>query len=319
MIITTDASTVKTFRRPLIAYLNSIGIEPLVISYGLPAKEAIEGLKGVFVSAASNNRSTSVFESLGYKRFLKAQMKEFRPDIVLTFQAKPNIFGTLTAKKVSKNAKSIMMVEGQGDPFTKKGLKWSFIRMIVTHLYKKTMRKADAVFFLNKDNRDFFVSNGICPKEKAHSQQGVGIDLGRFQPSKISDYSNVLFCGRLLKTKGVGEFIEAASIVKKSHPEAKFVIAGRSFDFPMGAIDDAQREGTIEYIAFRRTPPRSTGPPPCWFCPHTRKGFRLLSWRRCRQEGPSWRSTSPDAAKRWKTGSRDSSSHSRTWMPSRRG
>jgi glycosyltransferase involved in cell wall biosynthesis len=149
--------------------------------------------------------------------------KKIKPDIVLHFTIKPNIYGTIACSLLG--IKSINNIAGLGTLF----IKQNFITKIAMYLYKYSQRKADKIFFQNKDDFDMFTSEGLVDKVKSDILPGSGVDINRFIPieSKRKDSTfRFLLIARMLWDKGVGEYVEAAKIIKDKYSNVEFQLLG---------------------------------------------------------------------------------------------
>jgi glycosyltransferase involved in cell wall biosynthesis len=172
-----------------------------------------------------------------------------RPAAYLGFTIKPNIYGTIAARM--RGVPAVNNIAGLGETFI--GRSW--INRLVRILYRFALRRSGIVFFQNRDDRALFVSNGIVAEPVARLLPGSGVDLGRFAPPSTpprKDGFVFLLVGRLLWAKGISEYVEAARIVRRSVPEARFRLLGLLQE-GAGAVDEAsirawQAEGAIEFL-----------------------------------------------------------------------
>ena len=149
--------------------------------------------------------------------------KEHRPDIVVHYTVKPNIYGGLAAHL--RGIPSIAVVTGLGYAFIHNGL----VKKTTKSLYKWTSQYHQKFIFENKDDCDLFVDQGLITTEKGITVNGCGVDTGfyKMEPSsRAADETIFTFIGRLLYDKGIQEFIEAAHQVKATNANAKFWIIG---------------------------------------------------------------------------------------------
>ena len=178
-------------------------------------------------------------------------------DIYHSYTAKPNIYGSIGAKKAGVD-RIYPTVNGLGYAFTESGsgsLKFKLIRFINCMLYKKAFKCATKVFFQNPDDMNELVGRKLLPADKCVLVPGSGIDLELFSYSKASCEPLVFFMAtRMLVSKGVREYFEAARIVKEKYPEVIFKIAGALDSNPDGIREGELKsytdDGTIEYIGF---------------------------------------------------------------------
>ena len=155
--------------------------------------------------------------------------KQEQPDIVHHFTIKPVIYGSVAAR-MARIPKIVNTVTGLGYVFTDEKTTW--LRHLVVRLYRISLNCADFTFFQNPDDYDFFLSRGLVKKSGTALLPGSGVDCEHFlplpglNPLKESQ-PTFLMVSRLLKDKGVYEFVEAACRVKARHPEARFQLLGR--------------------------------------------------------------------------------------------
>lgn len=182
-------------------------------------------------------------------RFKKLLDQE-KPDILNNYTVKCVIYGSFAAKQAHV-PHIINTIPGLGYVFTDQKF-GRVLRPLVQVLYRWSLRKS-TVIFINKDDLDLFLQKKLVRPEHVTLIESCGVDTVRFSPKKeMSGLPIVLFSGRLLKDKGVGEFVRAAREVNQQGEIARFVLVG-NFDLgnPSG-ISQAQveawvTEGVVEY------------------------------------------------------------------------
>lgn len=202
---------------------------------------AEEGCK--IIKTPINRRGVNPVED--FKLFLayRKLMKEIKPDLVATYTIKPNIYGGMAAQ--SRKLPYIETITGLGGAFDRKGL---FLKLIVT-LYRIGMKKAECIFFQNRENRQIFRDFGIEGKSEC-LVNGSGVDLIRhtFEPYPMDEKCQFLFVGRVMKERGIVEFLEAA---KKLHSEnVEFAILGYCDEDYQQQLDDLETQGVITQLGF---------------------------------------------------------------------
>jgi glycosyltransferase involved in cell wall biosynthesis len=173
---------------------------------------------------------------------LRRKYKRINPDLILHYTHKPNIFGTIAAQICGY--KSISVITGLGYSFINKGL----IHKITKLLYKLTSHHNSAVIFENEDDKNLFIKEGMTLPEKAISVKGCGVDLSfyhKFPNGEVHKEIVFTFIGRLLKDKGVREFVKAAHKVKQQFYNTKFIILG---DFDQENPSTIDREELLTWI-----------------------------------------------------------------------
>lgn len=154
---------------------------------------------------------------------LKTIYKRLKPDIVLHYTHKPNIFGGIAAKLAG--IESIAVITGLGYPFLRNGL----TKKITSSLYKMTSKAHSKFIFENEDDMALFINDGIIKKEKGATVMGCGVDTNSYAPHPngiIKENTIFTFIGRLLYDKGIVEFVEAAQAIRKQYPNTQFWIVG---------------------------------------------------------------------------------------------
>lgn len=172
-----------------------------------------------------------------------------RPDVILHFTIKPNVYGTLAAAFL--RIPVINNVCGLGTVFLKGGI----VSFIAKMLYKVSFRFPKKVFFQNPDDLQLFVDKKLVSPTVAELLPGSGIDISQFHPTpfKRNQRFTFLLVSRLILDKGIVEFIEAIRLMKQQGIEARFQVLGakdpeHKRGIPLATIDGWINEGLIEYL-----------------------------------------------------------------------
>ncbi|MFJ7186828.1 glycosyltransferase family 4 protein [Lysinibacillus xylanilyticus] len=170
-------------------------------------------------------------------------IKRVKPDIVLTYTIKPNVYGGI-ACAITKTP-FITNITGLGTSVENKGL----IQKITLMLYKLGLMKASCVFFQNLNNRRFFEDNRIVKsKTRLIPGSGVNLEQHKFEKYPMSDEKvRFLFIGRIMKAKGIEELFEAAKLVKENYPNVQFHLIGGIEENYNEEIDKLEKLGIIKY------------------------------------------------------------------------
>jgi len=222
MISSNSAWNLVNFRRPVIEALIAANFDVIAVAPADGAETQLQAMGARFRPIRMRGAGTSPVEDsrllLDYIKVLRDE----RPAMFLGFTAKPNIYGSLAARlsKVPVGA----TISGLGSAFLAGGL----LGRILLRLYRVALRRAQAIFFQNEDDRALFIARGIARPAQARLIAGSGIDLERFTPATIRDDGKFRFLliGRLLLDKGIAEFVEAARIVRATRPEVRFQLLG---------------------------------------------------------------------------------------------
>ncbi len=252
-IIAHHAKDLLNFQGHFLNELLSLGHEVYTclpkFSSEMEAKYSELGLK--YVPYSLERTGMNPLNDVKTYRNLCRLMKKIQPDLVFTTAIKPNIYGCLAAKKAGV-PNIYTMVQGLGFAFRRTGFKSKLAFSVARTMYKKALDKNRSVFFLNPDDLGTFVDLNLIKKDQAVLINGVGVDIDYFSPAPIvPNPPTFLLISRLIRDKGIGEFVEAASLLRKKYPEPKFRILG-PLDSNPSAISESQiqqwhDQGIIEY------------------------------------------------------------------------
>ncbi len=255
-----NSGRIKIFfytRKKLVESIRNKGCEVIIGGYEKENEHLCteSGLK--FAHIPFSRAGMNPFADIKVINKYRDYIRDEHIDIYHSYTAKPNIYGSIGAKKAGVD-RIYPTVNGLGYAFTESGsgsLKFKLIRFITCMLYKKAFKCATKVFFQNPDDMDELVRRKLIPADKCVLIPGSGIDFDMFPYSKASCEPFVfLMATRMLVSKGVREYFEAARIVKKAHPEVIFQIAGALDSNPDGIREEELKsytdDGTIEYLGF---------------------------------------------------------------------
>ena len=247
VMIGTTAACFYGFRSELIKNLNlkNITVYAFTTDNGALELEKISELGAIPISYQLNRGGLNPLADMLATYKLAQQIKQLKPDLVFSYFAKPVIFGTLAAK-IAKVPKIIGMLEGLGYTFTDQpnGLssKTKLIKAIQVFLYKLALPNLDQLILLNHDDKtDLLINNDIAVKE-TYILGGIGLDLNQYKYSPVTKDLPIqfLFIGRLLKEKGIHDFIAAAQIVKQKFPQTIFTVLGGIDEANLGALTQGE-------------------------------------------------------------------------------
>ena len=254
LIIGSYAPSLLIFRGHLLRKIRSIGHEVYAC-----APDADETVKkklakwGITYSNVKIQRTgMDPLSDLYLVKQYVALFRSIRPDIVLPYTIKPVIYGLIAARFTAIPIRAAM-ITGLGYAFIGKGIVRKILGVLVWILYKFALSRNQMVFFQNKDDKDLFNRLSLVGK---YSRQivvnGSGVDVEFFKEVALPKQTAFLMIARLIKEKGVMEYVEAARLVKKQYPDVPFFLAGWIDDAP-GAIsqkdiDSWVAEGTIEFV-----------------------------------------------------------------------
>ncbi len=246
------AWSIYHFRKSLLLELQKQGHE----IYAVAAKDdyavKLDELNFHFHPININNNSKNPVGDikLVYK-YIKIY-KKIKPDIILHNAIKPNIYGTMAAGFLS--IPTLNNISGLGTLFIKK----SIATNIAKFLYRFSQKKATAVFFQNPYDRQLFIENKLIKPEKAKLIPGSGVNTDKFHPRLNTHQQNenfeFLFIARLIKDKGLNEYLQAAETLKNKYGDKiKFSILGPFYQANETAITPGELQqwidkGIINYL-----------------------------------------------------------------------
>lgn len=222
MICLNTSWNLVNFRSGLIQSLVVAGYEVVAVAPEDSYSPLLQTFGCRFVPLPMDNKGTHPGRDLQILwRFLRLLKRE-RPSVFLGYTVKPNVYGSIACHLLGIPV--INNVAGLGTAFIRK----SWVTGIVRSLYRLAFFRARKVFFQNLEDRFLFVSEGLVAEEKADCLPGSGIDLEKFYPIEFpkQDCIRFLMIGRMLWDKGVGEFVEAARLLKRSGLNAEYCLLG---------------------------------------------------------------------------------------------
>ncbi len=181
--------------------------------------------------------------------------RELQPDMVIAYTIKPVIWTGIALRMLSFRGSFIGLITGLGYAFRGKSAKGDMLAWVVSGLYRAALRKAGSVIFQNTMSRNVFIEKKIVPEELCHIVEGSGVNLDRFRQMPMpAEVHPVVFllAARLIRDKGVREYVQAAKVVKKSYTEATFRLLGPPDPSPAGIsmeeVEGWHDDGIIEYL-----------------------------------------------------------------------
>jgi glycosyltransferase involved in cell wall biosynthesis len=239
---------ITNFCGGLVRGLRQAGYEPVVVAPPDPLVEESMRALGVrhypvAIQRSGLNPLADLRLFFAYWRLLK----RLRPTAWFSYTIKPNIYGSLAAGL--NGIPAFPNVTGLGTAFIRQGP----LQQVVMRLYRAVFRRVPLVFFQNEEDRQLFVERAIIKPGQARVAP-LGIDLDHFAPAPLSDGPpTFLLIARLLRDKGVVEFMQAARSLRAELPNAQFQLLGPIDEGNRTAIaraelDDWVRDGVVEYL-----------------------------------------------------------------------
>ena len=246
LILTNSGDGICLFRMELIRTLKQYGDVMITMPFDSRVDEArASGCE--IIESPMERRGMNPFKDISLYRFYRKLIREKKPDLVITYTIKPNVYGGYAARR--SHVPYAVNVTGLGTAFERGGL----LTSLVTFMNKAALKKAKVVFFENTDNRDTFVRLGIVPSEKTHILHGAGVNLERYayaEYPKDSLTTRFLFTGRVMQEKGITELFGAMRRLRaEGFPCELHVLGGYEEDFK-DEIERAETEGWLIYHGY---------------------------------------------------------------------
>lgn len=242
LILANNDGGLLSFRRELLERL----VEEHKVICCVPTGSSVQAIRSIgceFVPCDLIQRhGTNPTQDLKLLAFYKKLLRDERPDVVLTYTIKPNVYGGMAC--ASLRVPYIANVTGLGTAVENGGL----MAKVTTTLYRVGLRKAKCVFFQNQENRDFMLKNGIV---RGHYDllPGSGVNLGKFRPTEYPRGETVdfIFVARVMREKGIDQYLDAAQAVRRTHPEARFHIYGACEQNYKEKLQSLEKDGVVQY------------------------------------------------------------------------
>lgn len=201
---------------------------------------------------------------LYYHLFVK-----LKPDLVLTYTIKPNIYGGFIAKKL----KIIYAanITGLGTTFQNKGI----LRKIVVNMYKIALKRVKVVFFENSKNRDILIKEGIINKEKACLLNGAGVNLEHYVVEEYprGDTIKFLFMGRIMKEKGIEELLASMKKLINDGFNVQLDVLGEYEEDYRNILFSYEKEGWLHYYGYKENVRSFINASHCFVLPSWHEGM----------------------------------------------
>jgi glycosyltransferase involved in cell wall biosynthesis len=244
------AWNIVNFRSGLIAALRGAGYRVMALAPPDAWRGRLEALGVEYAPIEMDKKGMSPVADLRLLARYWRSLGRMRPDVFLGYTPKPNIWGSIAAH--ARGIKVINNVSGLGTAFMRPGA----LMRIVTALYKRAFRRSKTVFFQNEEDMALFLERKIVRPGQARLLPGSGIDLERFKPVEAAEDRGgfaFLLIARLLWDKGVGEYVEAARLVRAEVPNARFRLLGfldvaNRTAVPRSNVEAWVAEGLIDYL-----------------------------------------------------------------------
>lgn len=195
------------------------------------------------VTTSINRRGVNPKQDIGLFVAYRKLIKQLKPDMVITYTIKPNIYGGFACRTLK--VPYITTITGLGGAFDRTGI---FLKMII-QMYRTGLKKAECIFFQNNENKQIFSEYRIKGKKsKLVSGSGVNLERHVFEPYPIHDKITFLFVGRVMKERGILEYLEAA--IRLHQENVEFAILGYCDEDYQDILNEYEEKGLISQWGF---------------------------------------------------------------------
>lgn len=254
VIIASHPQSVISFRGELIALLQSKGFDLHVIIPHLSEDAVINKIRNANVCVHTlrlNRTGLNPFYDLVSLADLFHLLRLLRPSYVLAYTAKPVIYGMFVARIIGIKHR-FALITGLGVMFNCDTVKDKILLLAVKQMYKISLLKTQTVFFQNPDDMQLFIENKISNSIQSCVVNGSGVDVDYFKYSVPPIRINFLMLARLMRSKGVLVYFEAARAIKSKYPDVGFMLAGdvdvlNADSISRRELDDIIKSSIIDY------------------------------------------------------------------------
>lgn len=242
LILSNNDVGLYKFRKELIKELVGNYEVYIALPYGDLVPELVR-LGCNFIETPLERRGTNPWMDLKLLLNYRKIMKKIKPEIVLTYTIKPNIYGGLACKSLS--IPYIENITGLGTAVEEPGL----IQKVTLQLYKLALKQAKCIFFQNEQNKDFFINNNLISNSLCKLIPGSGVNIKEYSllDYPVDNNVNFLFIARIMKQKGIDQYLEAAEYIKNKYSNTTFHVLGFCEQDYEEKLREMHKKGIIIY------------------------------------------------------------------------
>lgn len=242
VILSNDPTWTYNLRRELLIGLKNQGYRVIIVVGKGNKIDDLKALGCEIIDVALNRHGKSIKEEVNLIRSYNRVFREIRPDVVLSFTIKPNLYGAFLSRKY--RTKCIANITGLGTAVEYPSL----LQRLLIVAYKISFRNIYMVFFQNQANLDFFIRHGIV-KNNYDLLPGSGVNLSRFSPLIFppEDTVEFVFISRIMEEKGINQYLQAAEFIRDKYPNTSFHICGFCESDYKALLEEKHTKGIVIY------------------------------------------------------------------------
>lgn len=247
LILANHSGGLYDFRKDLIAALK----QHAEVSVAVPRNDRWDELQALadrVIELPIDRRGMNPARDAKLLGQYRAILKRLRPDLVLTYTIKPNIYGGLACRAL--HIPYAVNITGLGSAIENGG----WLKRFVLTLYKPVLAGAEVVFFENAGNRDTLAATGVVPRGRDVVLHGAGVNLEDYpcQPYPLEGAVRFLFVGRVMHEKGVDELFSAARWLKRAYGDGvEFHVVGSFEEGYKPLVNELEQTGVVKYHGYQ--------------------------------------------------------------------
>jgi len=241
LIISNVTGGLYSFRKELIEQLAKENRVVILASFS-GREDELRAFGCELIETKFDRHGKNPLQELKLISMYKKYLREIKPDIVFTYTIKPNIYGGMACSDLK--IPYVANITGLGTALENPGL----MQKITIPLSRYGLRKAKKVFFQNSENRDFMLRHKIV-KDNYELIPGSGVNLDQYQVLEYPDGDTVdfVFIARIMKEKGIDQYLDAAKYFREKYPYTRFHICGNCEQAYEGILKELHDNGTVIY------------------------------------------------------------------------
>lgn len=242
LVLTNSSAGLFNFREELLEQMS----REAEVRVSAPADEYCKDLEALgckVIPTEISRRGLNPLAEIGLVRRYGKLLKAQKPDMVITYTIKPNIYGSLACRM--KHIPYAVNITGLGMVFQKKGM----LRRLVVRMYRTALKRAKVVFFENRGNMEIFLNEKIVTKDQCCLLNGAGVNLERFSyaPYQPEEQVKFLFMGRIMKEKGIEELLAAMERLRNEGEHCCLHVLGSYEEDYSQSFQRFQSQGWLHY------------------------------------------------------------------------
>lgn len=269
LILANHSGGLYDFRKDLISELKKYASVTVAVPHNDRWDELLHLADRVIELPIDRRGMNPLHDSKLFRQY-RAILKEFKPDLVLTYTIKPNIYGGLACRMA--HIPYAVNITGLGSAIENGG----WLKKFVLALYKPALKGARVVFFENAGNRDTLAATGVVPKGRDVVLNGAGVNLEDYPYQSYPQEGAVrfLFVGRVMHEKGVDELFAAAKRMKQEYSiDVEFHIVGSFEEGYKPLMDELEQAGVVKYHGYQSDMKRFYAMASCVVLPSYHEGM----------------------------------------------